>query len=334
MLVISSLIHLPVAKNCIRAADTSGRRPANYLRNGASMRRAVKRAAAAFSVGIVMGGVSAAAQEKAPSNAMAALVETERAFVVRAQQTNWRDAFLEYFAEGITGFDGEDIKARLRKRPAPPKELEFWWEPRYGDVAASGELGWLTGPVRTRLPQARGGQPDFANYTSVWRRQPDGSYKVIEDVGISTPGIPTFAPGFTRAPVQSRYGGPERGETARRSLEAADRALTASLRRSQAAGYAAAAAPYARLHRQRAMPIVGRDAIAAWARARPAWNSGETRLAVTADSGDLGYTRGAYSQAASFEAAAEAGHYLRIWSRDAAGQWQVVVDITQPKEQR
>jgi ketosteroid isomerase-like protein len=261
---------------------------------------------------------------------MMKLVETERAFVKRAQETNWRDAFLEYFADGIKGFEGEDVKARLRSRPAPPRELEFWWEPRFGDIATSGELGWLTGPVRTRVPQANNGKPDFSNYASVWRRQSDGTYKVIEDVGVSTPEMPPFPPGFTRAPVTSRYAGPERGQAAKPGLLEADRALIAALRRSQSEAYASAAARFARVHRQRMMPIIGRDAIAIWAKTRPAWTSGATELAEAAESGDLGYTRGAYTEGANPDAS-ESGYYLRVWSRDAQGKWNVVLDVTQPK---
>jgi ketosteroid isomerase-like protein len=262
---------------------------------------------------------------------MTTLVETERAFVQRAQQTNWRDAFLEYFAEGIKGFEGEDVKARLRSRPAPPKELEFWWEPRFGDIAASGDMGWLTGPVRTRVPQAKGGNPDFGNYASIWKRQPDGTYKVIEDVGISTPDLAPFPPGFTRAPVSSRYAGPEGGEAGKPSLSEADTRLTSALRSSQFHAYAEAAAPFARLHRQRQMPIVGRNAVIAWGKTQPPWTSGESRFAEVAQSGDLGYTRGAYSQPSTGGAAAQTGYYLRVWSRDAHGRWHVVLDVTQPK---
>ncbi len=260
------------------------------------------------------------------------MVSTERAFAQRAQETNWRDAFLEYFADGIKGFEGEDVKERLRRRPAPPKELKFWWEPRFGDIAASGELGWLTGPVRTGLPQANGGKPDFGNYTSVWKRQPDGSYKVIQDVGVSIPDMAPFPQGLTRAPVTSRYAGEEKGAPAQMGLFRADGQLTSELRASgPAKAYADATAPFARLHRQRVMPIVGREAIAAWAVIQPAWSSGETRFAEVAESGDLGYSWGAYAQPAAGEKAAETGYYLRIWSRNAQGRWQVVVDITQPK---
>lgn len=277
----------------------------------------------------------AQSQQAAPATAeLMKMVETEKAFAQRAQETNWRDAFLEYFADGTKGFEGEDVKERLRSRPVPPEDLEFWWEPRYGDIAASGELGWLTGPVRQRHPKANDGKPQFSNYSSIWRRQPDGIYKVVEDVGISTPEMPPFASGFTRAPLASRYSGPERGEAGRGSLIEADQKLISALRTSQADAYAAAAATSARLHRQREMPIVGHEAIAAWSRTQPAWASGESQLAVVAESGDLGYTRGSYSMAAAGDAPAESGHYLRVWSRDANGVWHVVLDVTQPRAPR
>ena len=274
------------------------------------MRRVGAITVVALCLGMVP-SASAQPEQGAPAAAeMMKLVETERAFVQRAQRTNWRDAFLEYFADGIKGFEGEDVKARLRGRPAPPKELELWWEPRYGDIAASGEMGWLTGPVRTRLPQANAGEPDFGNYASVWRRQPDGTYKVIEDVGVSTPEMAPFAPGFTRAPVASRYAGPQRGEEGKESLLQSDSRLTTALRSSsQLDAYADAVAPLARLHRQREMPIVGRDAIAAWAKTRPAWTSGETRFAEAAQSGDLGYSWGSYAQPAAGAAPARASSF-------------------------
>lgn len=278
-------------------------------------------------------GVGVAQEPDGPAAAeLIKMVNTERAFVQRAQETNWRDAFLEFFADGITGFEGEDVKARLRSRPAPPKELEFWWEPRYGDIAASGELGWLTGPVRTHLPQGSGSKTDFSNYTSIWKRQADGSYKVIQDVGVSIPSLAPFPPGFTRAPVQSRYVGPEGGKTTEPGLRDADSRLTAALCRAGAAeAYADAAAPFARLHRDRVMPIVGREAIAAWSLTQPVWSAGETRFAEVAESGDLGYTLGSFAQPAVGEKAAVTGYYLRIWSRDAQGRWHVVVDVTQAK---
>ena len=79
------------------------------------------------------------------------------------------------------------------------------WEPRFGDVAASGELGYLTGPVRNIRTSRDNGRPRHSNYASIWKRQRDGTFKVVLDVGVNTPGPVPFAAGFTRAPIGNRF---------------------------------------------------------------------------------------------------------------------------------
>jgi len=288
----------------------------------------------------------APAASTASDVALQELVDAERAFAALAQRTNFRDAFLEYFVDGMRGFEGEDIKAQLRGRPAPPADLEFWWEPRYGDLARSGELGWLTGPVRRRLPSRNSGKPSFSNYASIWKRQADGRFKVILDVGVDIPELAPFAPGFTRVPMPSRYTGPDAPERASATLREADESPTrAAQRDGLARAYGQTMAPFVRLHRGGRMPMTTSDAARAWLETRPAWSGGDTRVAEVARSGDLGYTWGTYSSPAagpptaearpvSAEAdpiSAEAGHYVRVWSRDAAGRWWLVLDILQPR---
>ncbi len=103
--------------------------------------------------------------------ALEALAETERAFAKAATEKGIRDAFLEFFADDAVALVPEPAswKARLRAGPAVPfGEHELLWEPRVGDVAASGELGWLTGPSTfTNKTDRR--EPQYGNYLSVWR---------------------------------------------------------------------------------------------------------------------------------------------------------------------
>ena len=94
------------------------------------------------------------------------------------------------FSYSAIGFDeGRPGNAReqVAKNPDPPKDLQLIWEPRYGDSAASGELGYLTGPVKNILPSRNKGQPRHSNYFSVWKRERDGAFKVVMDVGTQTP---------------------------------------------------------------------------------------------------------------------------------------------------
>src|SRR5215207_314739 len=163
--------------------------------------------------------------------ALTQMVEAERAFAARALVVGWKDAFLEYFSASAVGFaDGQPGSAReqIAKNPDPPKDLQLIWEPRYGDVAASGELGYLTGPVRNVRASRDNGRPRHSTYASVWKRQRDGSFKVVMDFGVNTPGPVAFAAGFTRAPAASRFSGDYDDTTP--PLSAADSVLNSGLR--------------------------------------------------------------------------------------------------------
>ena len=262
----------------------------------------------------------------APSHppAFEEMAEAERAFVRRAQEVSVHQAFMEFFADDVVGFQSgvpASWQADMRKRPVQPRDpnLLFWWEPRYGDIAASGDLGWLTGPVRS----GRKDEPAkirHGNYASIWKRQADGRFKVVIDIGLDPPGEVPFAAGLTRMPFADRYAGDEIAPLARASLLAADRAFNTAARASLVSGYTAAAAPAIRIHRNGHLPFEGRDAALTWARAQPAVTA-ESLYAETARSGDLGYTWGTY----------EKGHYIRVWVRDAAGAWRVALDLDAPK---
>ncbi|MGE3888257.1 MAG: hypothetical protein AB7H81_17625, partial [Vicinamibacterales bacterium] len=107
--------------------------------------------------------------------ALVAMAETERAFSRRASETTPREAFIEFFADESVSFqpDPGPARERLRKQPLPkPGTPAFQWEPRTGDVAASGDLGYLTGPVRYPQPD---GSVRHGCYFSVWKKQADGS---------------------------------------------------------------------------------------------------------------------------------------------------------------
>src|SRR5262245_350001 len=203
----------------------------------------------------------------AQNDAIDDMVRSEQRFAARALVVGWKQAFLEYFADDASGFDGDQVvpaKELFRKLPDPPKDVRLIWEPRYGDIAASGDLGYLTGPVRRINPAVSGGQPQPSIYASVWKRQTDGSFRVVMDMGVPTPAPVMFPAGFTRAPQTQRYTRSTTVQAAVRSLRDTDAALTNALRRGQADAYRGHLAEGARLHRPEMMPIIGEPAIIAW----------------------------------------------------------------------
>lgn len=258
--------------------------------------------------------------------ALEAMVDTERAFAKRATVVGWKQSFLEYFADSAIGFDGDravPAKDQIRKQPDPPKDLQLLWEPRYGDIAASGELGWLTGPSTTINPARNDGAPRFGNYASVWKRQADGRFEVVLDVGINTPEPAPFAHGFTRAPHDDRDSGAPGPSVG--SLAMADQALTKEAMRGQAAAYRQRLAAGVRFHRPNVMPLVGAEAVLRYLQQQPPYAEGTSSHAEAARSGDLGYTWGTYALAK------ERGFYARVWVRGRDRAWTVVLDVLQPQ---
>ena len=257
---------------------------------------------------------------------------TEREFAAHALKVGWKQAFLDYFDPGAIGFDGSGgvglAREQVRANPDPPKDLQLIWEPRFGDIAASGELGWLTGPVQNILPSRNNGRPRHSNYASVWKRQRDGTFKVVMDVGIPTPGPVPFAEGFTRAPTANRFSGDYDSNTP--TLDGADRVLNSALRSSPVRAYRGRLAEGARLHRPNTMPASGERDILARLASAPPMTMIDSRFAEAAQSGDLGYTWGNY-RIARRNAKAEEGFYVRVWVRDRSAQWKVALDVLQPQ---
>lgn len=270
-----------------------------------------------------------ARQSQNPPDALTQMVDTERAFAARALVVGWKQAFLEYFADDAVGFDGGvgAAKSQIRANPDPPPDLRLIWEPRYGDIAASGDLGYLTGPVRNIRQSRDKGRPRHSVYASIWKRQRDGTFKVVMDFGVSTPGPATFAAGFRRAPSANRFSG-DYDETTP-PLSTADSVLNSGLRTGQATAYRGRLGTEVRFLRENMLPVVGERAALRYLAGQPAYSSVDSRYAEASRTGDLGYTWGNYTIGPR-QKPRDQGFYVRVWQRERNGQWKVVLDVLRP----
>jgi ketosteroid isomerase-like protein len=120
------------------------------------------------------------------------LMDADRAFAA-AVAKGGTDAWVSWFAA-----DGAQIVPNageihgsdaIRKLMAPLDDPanELTWEPLRADIAASGDLGWTTGTYvsRTTLPDGTTTERD-GRYVTIWRKQADGSWKVVMDLGNPT----------------------------------------------------------------------------------------------------------------------------------------------------
>jgi len=258
------------------------------------------------------------------------LFDAERAFVRLAAEKGFRDSFYAYFADDGIAFNPHPFRVRvaLAGQPSTPPPMGADWAPVYGDIAAAGDLGWNTGPL---VFAGRDGKPDrHGMFFSVWKRQPDGSFKVVLDIGSDTPSavVPIGEPPHSSWRAGRVRTGEVDSAAANASLLAAEGAfLATSGAESIGRAYDARLAEDARVHRPGVMPVTGRIALDAWANAQAGRFRGEALFADVAKSGELGYTWGSYEGIGD---APEAGYFARVWKKDGRNEWRIVMDTVSP----
>ena len=83
------------------------------------------------------------------------------------------------------------IREEMKDAFSDPTRKLVWW-PDHGAVASSGDVGWTTGRYEVRKTGADGAITVLSTgrYLTVWRRQPDGTWKVEADIGNPDPRTP------------------------------------------------------------------------------------------------------------------------------------------------
>jgi ketosteroid isomerase-like protein len=245
----------------------------------------------------------------------APVIAVERAFAARGAEIGWVAAFREYTApDGMVG-NFENAPQSLAQTPDEGARNLFWW-PAYAGIARSGDLGFTTGPFSIDEARTPRGQ-----YFTVWRRQPDGSWKWIWDGGpgpradalnhgidaADLPTLPVAMRGVGSAAVASEQV---------RAIEAGH-ATAGGL-----ASYLAADAQVYRATRPTAgaaaETFVFPDAEAAYT----------VRRIEASEAGDLVFTLG--EARFTFNGQERQGQYARIWQFRPEG-WRIVYDqLTAP----
>ena len=274
------------------------------------------------------------AQRADRATALRSLIEAERSFARAARDSGTQAAFLANIAANGILFRPAPVAgaAWLRENPPPPGDSSLLgWDPRWADVSAAGDLGFTTGPFELRLRGAADTVAARGHYVTVWRRQADGGWRFALDIGVSGPPSPQMGDSVrtASAPVATpRARAPD-------DLLTLDRRLGATT-----SDQASLLSPYlvaeSWIFRRRRPPAMGPEAIARVLADTPGTLASRPIASDVAASGDLGYTYGSYELASSDRGRRldEAGHYLRIWRRDGAGEWRLALDILNPTPPR
>jgi ketosteroid isomerase-like protein len=270
-----------------------------------------------------------------PQTPLQEMVATEQAFSRMAAEKNTRDAFMSFIADDGLLFRPGAVNGKkwMLDHPVPPSDKRplLAWQPSLAGMSAAGDLGFTTGPWEAKEDIKDEKPAGYGHFVTVWKKQPDGSWRFVVDLGIS----------------HSQSGGPQKlwqpqdqkgsakvklvdVAAVRNTLLERDRAYAqASLKEGAVKAFSAYASPDVRLYRSGNLPFIGRTTSA---NALGSSNKNVSWTPIAADvsrSGDLGYTHGTYEVTGEVADAAKAerGSYVRIWKNEG-GQWRIVLDVT------
>ena len=116
------------------------------------------------------------------------LLETDRSFSKLSEQVGAADAFREYLDSSaiqlpnlaVPIFGRESIYENMKA----DDDYLLLWEPKYGNVSNSGDIGYTWGEFKVIVDDKI---LSTGKYLNVWKKQSDGSWKVVIDMGNQNP---------------------------------------------------------------------------------------------------------------------------------------------------
>jgi ketosteroid isomerase-like protein len=280
---------------------------------------------------LLAAGMAAA---KEPEPPLLDLVRAERAFAQTSVEQGVKSAFLAFMADDAIVFRPNPVNAQswYGEQPDVPGTLN--WEPAWADISAAGDLGFTTGPFQYRVGDADDERTAHGHYVSVWKKQPDGNWRVVIDLGNSHEAPPDSVRKPTWPDPRPAIDTSEIDLASERAglLEVDSDFSTSSARNGIATAFASFASKGVRLYREGRLPLRGRVPAVELLSQESATLSWQPTAAQVAASGDLGYTYGTAERTdrAGPEPVVESGNYVRIWSRKPGGEWRLVLDILVP----
>ncbi|MES2833528.1 MAG: DUF4440 domain-containing protein [Pseudomonadota bacterium] len=200
--------------------------------------------------------------------------------------------------------------------PRPADEPLLAWWPNFAGISMSGDLGFTTGGVS--LNGARTG-----HYFTMWKRQPDGSWKWVYDGGSGASAAAVPGPESDPVILPTATVGSASPGIAMAEVEEAEAGLAAQAASSQKAAHLQYLAADGRLYVAPRPPALGAAEFPAVLDGWPAtFAFGAMEGGGASDAGDMVWTYGPASW--SRDGQPRHGHYVRIWQKRPEG-WRIVL---------
>ena len=121
------------------------------------------------------------------------LMQRDREFSSYAKQHGAAAAWAEFFAQESVQLNGGSqpmlgLDRILESFDGWPEDILLTWAPEAGEVSLSGDIGYTWGRYVLRSKDENGNDVvSHGKYTTIWKRQKDGEWKVILDIGNPNP---------------------------------------------------------------------------------------------------------------------------------------------------
>lgn len=252
------------------------------------------------------------ADDSKSTGGIESLVAAERAFAADVKANGIRAGFLDALHPDGILFNPTPTNGVALYEPAPESGALLVWEPRYAEMASSGDLGYTTGPWEYFTSDTASEPVAFGDYFSIWKKDSTGVWKLVLDLGVSR-SAPQPMDSLRLLTVNAD--GVEASFTVE-ELRMVDSAFADQLVREKLMAYPAHAATDIRLLRDNRPRLIGLDDL----------SGSDLRIRTTVPvaaylsaAGDLGYVYGTAEGPVIGQSGDEVpglGAYVRVWRRE------------------
>lgn len=259
----------------------------------------------------------------AQEEALRSLVDAEWEFINLARETNTRDAFWAQFTDQTILFGEGPVNAKKSYENQKPNASWLKWEPIFSDIAASGDFGYNTGPWEFRPTKTDENAVAFGQFVSMWRKQEDGRWKLLLDIGIDHP-KPSSVPTWKTSSLELAR--KKNGEVDTRvALPKLEQDFINAQMKNKPGAYKESLSAEVRLYRPGKEPMTESLTVASYLEKEPVvqYHFIDGGMAASAD---LAY---AYGTAVVHLTTSQtkAANYLRIWKNEKDRGWRIVLDL-------
>lgn len=277
---------------------------------------------------LLLAGVASAfgAEDCDPQAAAQTMMENEAKFVAMGQEQGARAASLEYLADDAIMFEPGPVNAKKTWMARPEGGLSLKWHPTFAAMARSCDLGFTTGPAEWRKAKEDEKPLGYGHYLSIWKKQKDGAWKVMVDVGGAVPSAQKVEDAIQISITDAQA--PPTAETAEKKLRAAEKWFADTAKTDSTSALIGSSSEDIRVHREGVFPAIGRRPATLMLSVRRGKLKNEKLGGDMSAAHDLAYRYGKYTL--DLGQKIEHGYYLQIWQTDREGAWKILIDYQSP----